>query len=305
MSGGDGNGWVVLPDGSRRWGRFGASGLLLYAAGGRGGGHVLLQHRAAWSHQGDTWGMPGGARDSGETSVEAALREFGEEVAGDLGPVILNGIHRLDHVVWSYDTVLARLPERRPFAPGNAESTAIRWVALEEVASLPLLPAFGTMWPRLRAALAERLVLVVDATGSATHAPNGQDGAAGDAATAAGARRLRDDLAALAAVGLAGAELPAGAAGSALHRWFPAVRLVVPATAGTGTVRPVGEAARGPGVEVVPAVGGPGATVLELLARRRPGDRVLVVADDPEVAGRAAAAGANVAPLSWLPRRVA
>ncbi|RCV48886.1 NUDIX hydrolase [Marinitenerispora sediminis] len=304
MSEGDGNGWVFLPDGSRRWGRYGASGLLLHAAG-PSGGHVLLQHRVWWSHQGDTWGMPGGARDSGETSVQAALREFGEEVAGELDGYTLNAVHRIDHAVWSYDTVLARLPERRPFAPGNEESTAIRWVALEEVASLPLLPAFGAVWPLLRAALAERLVLVVDATGSNTHAPNGPDGAAGDAATAAGARRLRDDLAALAAVGLTGAELPAGAVGPTLHQWFPAVRLVVPATAGAGALRPVGEAARGPGVEVVPAVGGPAATVLELLARRCPGDRVLVVADDPEVAGRAAAAGADVAPLSWLPRRAA
>ena len=40
---------------------------------------VLLQHRAPWSHQGGTWGLPGGARDSHETPEEAAKREAHEE----------------------------------------------------------------------------------------------------------------------------------------------------------------------------------------------------------------------------------
>ena len=40
---------------------------------------VLLQHRAVWSHQGGTWGLPGGARDSHESPEETAVREAHEE----------------------------------------------------------------------------------------------------------------------------------------------------------------------------------------------------------------------------------
>src|SRR5690606_4660163 len=56
-----GDAWVVAPTGERYWGRFGAAGLLALDADLG----VLLQHRVAWSHFGDTWGLPGGARHEG------------------------------------------------------------------------------------------------------------------------------------------------------------------------------------------------------------------------------------------------
>src|ERR1700712_5042607 len=76
---GDGDGWVVSDTGSAHWGRFGAAGLLLRAPRPDGSPAVLLQHRAPWSHQGGTWGLPGGARDSHESPEEAAVREAHEE----------------------------------------------------------------------------------------------------------------------------------------------------------------------------------------------------------------------------------
>lgn len=78
---GDGNGWVVSADGARRWGRFGAAGLLLRAADPSDPDTplVLLQHRAVWTASGDTWALPGGARDSHEDAATAALRETEEE----------------------------------------------------------------------------------------------------------------------------------------------------------------------------------------------------------------------------------
>ena len=75
---GDGDGWVVSETGMY-WGRHGAAGLLLRAPRADGSAAVLLQHRAPWSHQGGTWGLPGGARDSHETPEEAAKREAHEE----------------------------------------------------------------------------------------------------------------------------------------------------------------------------------------------------------------------------------
>lgn len=164
VTAGDGDGWVILADGSRRWGLYGASGLLLYSVDESGTGHVLLQHRAPWTHQGGTWGLPGGARNSGESSVSAAIREFVEEVDGDLGTLSLLGIHRQDHQVWVFDTVLASVPERRPFTPGNPESESIRWIPVPDVPSMPLLPAFGKVWPEVAAALSEQLLLIVDTT---------------------------------------------------------------------------------------------------------------------------------------------
>ncbi|UVE96614.1 NUDIX domain-containing protein [Dietzia sp. B32] len=78
---GDGNGWVVSDAGDRRWGRFGAAGLLLRAADPSDPDVplVLLQHRAVWTASGDTWALPGGARDSYEDAPVAALRETEEE----------------------------------------------------------------------------------------------------------------------------------------------------------------------------------------------------------------------------------
>lgn len=78
---GDGNGWVVSDSGDRRWGRFGAAGLLLRAADPADPDIplVLLQHRAVWTASGDTWALPGGARDSFEDAAVAALRETEEE----------------------------------------------------------------------------------------------------------------------------------------------------------------------------------------------------------------------------------
>ena len=81
VSEGDGNGWVVSESGDRRWGRFGAAGLLLRAADPTDPDIplVLLQHRAVWTASGDTWALPGGALDSHEDAAAAALRETEEE----------------------------------------------------------------------------------------------------------------------------------------------------------------------------------------------------------------------------------
>ncbi|WP_046469196.1 NUDIX hydrolase [Allosalinactinospora lopnorensis] len=288
MTAGDGNGWVVLPDGTQRWGRYGASGLLLHSTETAGAGHVLLQHRAWWSHQGGTWGMPGGAIDSSESAVQAALREFGEEVHGDIGEIVLRGIHRQDHTVWRYDTVLARSVEQRTFSPGNNESAAIRWVPVDEVADLRLLPAFGEIWPEIRTALSQRLVLVVDAA-----AVLGQAAGASMSADAPGAAvRLRDDLAALAAEGLGTPALPEGLPLVELHRWLPQVVLV------TEEERPGLPSV--PGVDVVPAGGSGADTIAEIVRSRSETPVLLTVTARPDVHERLGAAGTGTVPPEWL-----
>ncbi|KSW15460.1 NUDIX domain-containing protein [Cellulomonas sp. B6] len=147
-----GDGWVECACGRRHWGLHGAAGLLLVRrdAAGRAT-HVVLQHRAPWSDQGGTWGLPGGAREPQETAVDAALREAHEEAGVDPAAVVVRGEHVLTHPDWSYTTVLA--DAAGPFEPAatDAESLAVLWVALDDVPDRPLLPAFGDAWPVLRA----------------------------------------------------------------------------------------------------------------------------------------------------------
>jgi 8-oxo-dGTP pyrophosphatase MutT (NUDIX family) len=190
MSSGDG--WVQCAAGHRHWGRFGAAGLLLHDTG-----RVILQHRAPWTHEGDSWGVPGGARHSDEDPVSAAIREAGEEaglVGADLDPI---GLYVDDHGGWSYSTVVART--LRPVQPmaTDAESVSVRWHPVDEVDQLQLHSGFAAAWPRLRR---PPPVLYLGL-----------------------AAELADDprVAVLLRHGIAAARLPAGIAPAGLHRLYP------------------------------------------------------------------------------------
>jgi 8-oxo-dGTP diphosphatase len=151
---GDGDGWVLSEGGGHFWGRHGAAGLLLRAPGPGGAAAVLLQHRAPWSHQGGTWGLPGGARDSHESVEEAAFREAHEE-AGLAADLMTVRISVVTHEVpgWSYTTVIADAVEMLTTIP-NRESSELRWVPEAEVVDLPLHPGFAASWDRLRSVTA-------------------------------------------------------------------------------------------------------------------------------------------------------
>ena len=145
----DGDGWTQCSLGHRHWGVYGAAGLLVVAPGPT----VLLQHRAFWSHHGDTWGVPGGARGSGETAVQTALREAFEETG-----LVEDGVKVVDELVddhggWTYTTVVAHALEELPVHSLDRESTDVRWVTLLDVEALPLHPGFAGTWPALRARL--------------------------------------------------------------------------------------------------------------------------------------------------------
>ena len=140
--------------GRRHWGLCGAAGLLLVRRDARGRAtHVVLQHRALWSDQGGTWGLPGGAREPYETAAQAALREAHVAAGVEGATVGVRGEHVLQHPDWAYTTVLA--DALAPFTPAatDHESLEVSWVALDDVATRDLLPAFADAWPVLRARL--------------------------------------------------------------------------------------------------------------------------------------------------------
>ena len=145
----DGDGWIRCALGHRHWGRYGAAGLLLRHSPVEGAAAILLQHRAAWSHHGDTWGLPGGARDSHESVEQAALREAVEESGLDVSQVTVTGEWADDHGGWSYTTVLAVAAHELAVSAMTLESIAFRWVPEPEVVNLPLHPGFAATWPRL------------------------------------------------------------------------------------------------------------------------------------------------------------
>ncbi|GAB3161583.1 hypothetical protein GCM10027059_12120 [Myceligenerans halotolerans] len=155
----DGDEWVECGD-HRHWGRYGAAGLLLVKRGADGApAHLVLQHRALWSHMGGTWGIPGGALAPGESAADGALREAAEEAAVDPAVVDVVGTHVLEHPVWSYTTVVAEVLPGARVVPraADAESLAVRWVALTELARLTLLPAFEAALPDLLNLLPSRV----------------------------------------------------------------------------------------------------------------------------------------------------
>ncbi|OBK15029.1 NUDIX hydrolase [Mycobacterium asiaticum] len=152
---GDGDGWVISKRGAHYWGRFGAAGLLLRAPRPDGTPAVLLQHRAVWSHQGGTWGLPGGARDSHETPEQTAVREAHEEAGLDAERVTVRAtlvtaeVAGMGGIRWSYTTVVADTDAMLDTVP-NGESAELRWVGEDEVDHLPLHPGFAASWERLR-----------------------------------------------------------------------------------------------------------------------------------------------------------
>lgn len=146
---------MVSDQGTLHWGVHGAAGLLLRAPWHDGAPAVLLQHRAAWSHHGDTWGLPGGALDSHEQAEHAAVREAHEEAGLDAEhitvrtTVVTAEVRGPDGPVWTYTTVVADAAELL-VTVANRESAELRWVPEHRVHELPLHPSFAASWARLR-----------------------------------------------------------------------------------------------------------------------------------------------------------
>ncbi|WP_026423873.1 NUDIX hydrolase [Actinokineospora inagensis] len=263
MTRGDGDRMVVCGLGHEHWGEHGAAGLLPVAED-----HVLLQQRAD-----GTWGMLGGARDSHEDTITAALREASEESTLDPDLVDPIGVTVEDHDGWTYSTVIAWADSRFPVEPASAETIDTAWVPVGAVTDLDLFAPFAANWTRLRDCL-EPVVLVVDCANVMGSRPDGwwRD-------RAGAAVRLRDRLGATEEFpGLGPFDIA-----------YPDIILVVEGQARRTRSTDI--------VEVVSAAGEGDDTIVEVAAEN-PG--CFVVTADRELRRRCVAVGAEIMGPGWL-----
>ncbi|WP_312180508.1 NUDIX hydrolase [Arthrobacter sp.] len=269
-----GDAWVVADTGERYWGRFGAAGLLAYDPE-RG---ILLQHRVTWSHFGDTWALPGGARHEHEAALAAALRESAEEAGVPDTSIRPRLMSVLDLGIWSYATIIGDVTV--PFEPviSDPESHELAWVAPDDVGRLPLHPGFAESWGRLRPLLEIRPTVVIDAANVIGSVP---DGWWKDRASAAA--RL------LAAAGdLQASGMPASVLGLPEDTWYPELAVVLEGQARSAPdpAAPVQvERAEGSGDDAIVAL------TQQLVTAGR---TVTVATSDRELAERSRTAGASV-----------
>lgn len=270
----------MAPTGERYWGVFGAAGLMAVDAE-RG---VLLQHRVTWSHFGDTWALPGGARHEGESACDGALREAAEEAGVPDASVRPRLLSVLDLGYWSYTTVVGDVV--RPFEPtiSDPESHELAWVPASEVADRPLHPAFAESWARLQSLLAVRPAIVVDAANVVGSVPDGwwRD-------RAGATDRLLDRIGRVADDGMDAdlLELPES-------RWYPEWTVVLEGEARAAEAAP--EA-----VEIVRATAsGDDEIVAQAERLVASGRTVTVVTSDRELSARVESAGAAPRAAGWL-----
>jgi len=145
-----GDGFVTVADGTVRWGRFGAAGVLVRCAEDDGSWWYFLARRSEWCHQGGCWAMPGGALHHGEAPLDGALREFAEEIGEALGDFRVVDLHEDDHGGWSYWTIVVDVPDRFEVPPiFSWETDDARWVSHREMSDLELFDAFAATLERL------------------------------------------------------------------------------------------------------------------------------------------------------------
>ena len=148
-----GDGWHECRCGNKHWGIYGAAGLLDVRRRGDEL-YVLLQHRAPWSHNGDTWGLPGGALNRDEDAITGAFREALEEVGIEAAHLTPLHSHMDDHSTWSYETVIALASDDADASVANHESLAVAWILTSAVESENLHPSFAKAWPTLQKLIA-------------------------------------------------------------------------------------------------------------------------------------------------------
>ena len=128
----------------RRWGRFGAAGVLFYH---RATGTFLLNERSQAIHLGGRWSTLGGAINRNESPLAGALREASEE--GAEGAIIqVLAVHEDTtegaNGSWTYTTFVVEVEEAFETDASDWETASNEWLTINEMATKRLHPAFRT-----------------------------------------------------------------------------------------------------------------------------------------------------------------
>ena len=104
------------------------------------GGRLLAARRADRHSRSGGWEFPGGKCEPGESLDQAAVREIREELGCEVRVTgRLEGVEPIRPGM-VLEVVLAELASGEP-VPRDREHDALRWLAAEELRSLPWLPA--------------------------------------------------------------------------------------------------------------------------------------------------------------------
>jgi len=104
---------------------------------------ILFLKRTPHKHQGDTWGVPGGKLDEGETPLTAVIREVFEEVGikvkeddlQEMDKMYVRGLLN-DYIFYRFRLRFTTLPVIDLSLEEHVEA---RWVTIEEASNLPLI----------------------------------------------------------------------------------------------------------------------------------------------------------------------
>lgn len=137
------------------WGSQGAGAIFMAEDTGR----ILLQHRSSYVNEPNTWGVIGGAIDSGEDPKEAMEREVQEET-GYHGPMKSESLYTFKSGKFRYHNFLVTVPHE--FEPKHGwESQGHVWTTLDDLPE-PLHFGFKEALPSLRHKLGKPVTAATD-----------------------------------------------------------------------------------------------------------------------------------------------
>ncbi len=106
-------------------------------------GEILLLHRQDYKPEGNTWGVPAGKVDDGETISEAMIREIQEEIGFVLSSSQLSYFEKVYVRYPDYDFIYhifnTELDQRQKVTINRTEHKDFKWILPKDALKMPLI----------------------------------------------------------------------------------------------------------------------------------------------------------------------